>query len=264
MARTMTFRGWLKYRLYGTLGNFSYCGTRVYFPRGSLAFWLACEQGIFEASNVRLLQAICRCGGYMFDVGANLGLMAVPVLKAVPDSRVVSFEPSPNSLPWLRSTIAGAGFGERWRLVEKAVGRSSGSADFNLSRPQDGLFDGLRPTGRAAAVASAKIEMTTLDREWEKIGRPPIAAIKIDVEGSELDVLQGATACLNATRAAVLTEWNATNLVAYDVEPSALLELAESVGYVVYALPFLVPVRTASELRLQMIGTESFLLLASQ
>jgi FkbM family methyltransferase len=256
----MTLRKWLKYRLYGAVGSFPYCGTRVHFPPAAVGFKVACEQGIFEADNVRILLGICRADTCMFDVGGNLGLMAIPVLKSAVGCSVVSFEPSPNSLPSLRRTIAGAGFGNRWRLVEKAAGAKAGSAEFSLSSFGEGVYDGLKSTGRAAEVAKVTVEVTTLDTEWKKLGCPPVSAIKIDVEGSELAVIEGAAECLKATRPTIMIEWNAKNLAAYDIEPEALFGTIKSIGYSLYALPFLVEIETRSELKLHMLGTESFLL----
>src|SRR5262249_56487266 len=115
----MTLRQWIKYHVYNWIGSFPYFGVRVHFPRHSAAFRAACEQGIFESENVRMLQTICRPDSYMFDVGAHLGLMAIPILAAISNSRIVSFEPSPNSAPWLKQTIATAGFGDRWTLIDK-------------------------------------------------------------------------------------------------------------------------------------------------
>jgi FkbM family methyltransferase len=258
---SMNFRQWLKYRIYGWLGRFPYFGTCVHFLKDSSAFRAVCEQGIFESANVRILQGLCRPGSYMFDVGANLGLMAIPVLSLVPSCIVVSFEPSPNSLPFLRRTIAGAGFGERWRLIERAVGATSRKAEFSLSQPAEGLFDGLKSTARVTEVARVTVDVTTLDAEWKNLGRPPVAAIKIDVEGAELDVIRGAGECLKQTRPTILLEWNAINLAAYGNKPELLLQTAQDIGYRLYAMPSLVPIQAVSELNLHMIGTESFLLI---
>ena len=102
----MNPRQHLKYWLYGRCpgfaGSFPYFGTKVYFPKGSLSFRSACKQGIFEADNVRILQALARPDAVLFDVGANIGLMAVPVLRHEPGCRVVSFEPSANVLSFLQ------------------------------------------------------------------------------------------------------------------------------------------------------------------
>jgi protein O-GlcNAc transferase len=46
----------------------------------------------------------------------------------------------------------------------------------------------------------------TLDAVWEEESRPEISVVKIDVEGAELDVLEGATAVLRTCRPAVMVE----------------------------------------------------------
>src|SRR5437667_387294 len=104
----------LKYWFYGSFpgvaGSFPYYGTRVRFPKGSLGFRAACEQGIFEADNIRFLQTLVKPNTTYFDVGANIGLMAIPILRACPNCSVVSFDPSPNSLPYLKRTISESPF----------------------------------------------------------------------------------------------------------------------------------------------------------
>lgn len=259
----MRVRAWAKYRIYGRTGTFPYWGVRVHFPKRSSAFRLACEQGTFEAQNVHVLQCLCPPGGLLFDIGSNLGLMAVPILSSVPNSTVVSFEPSPNTLPWLRATVAGSQYGERWQLVEKAVGSKPGNADFSVSIPTEGLYDGLVHTHRAAESRLAKVEVTTVDLEWRRLGCPAIAAIKIDVEGGELDVLRGARQCLAEVHPFVLLEWCTLNLKAYEIPPDALFYFACEHGYNLYSLPAMVPVLKPSDLVLHAMVTESFLMAPS-
>jgi FkbM family methyltransferase len=256
----MTPRQWLKYQVYNRVGAFPYYGIRVYFPRRSAAFRAACEQGIFELENVRMLQALYLSGTYMFDVGANLGLMAIPLLRSIPDCKIVSFEPSPNSLPWLKRTIAGASVATRWQLVEKAVANTQGSATFAISIPEEGLYDGLQHTYRAPGAGTVEVSVTTLDAEWRQIGCPPVSVIKIDVEGGELGVIQGASECLAQTRAWILTEWNRQNLEAHNIDPINLMETAKETRYTLYAMPEVIPIKTKQELLLHMARTESFLL----
>ena len=260
----MNLRRVIKRWLYGSCpglaGAFPYFGTRVYFPKGSLSFLATCEQGIFEAENVRLLQGLCRPGTCLFDVGAHLGLMAIPVLHHVRNCHVVSFEPSPNALPWLERTIAESPFCGRWTLVPMALGATRKEAEFSLCSPELGLFDGLKPTRRVPETRRVLVQVATLDAEWDRLGRPEVSAIKLDVEGAELEVLLGATECLRANRPSVLLEWNVSNLEAYACRRCAILDFAEKVGYDVFAAPHLIPVRGPKELELQMIRTETFLL----
>jgi len=90
---------WLYGSCPGFAGTFPYFGTQVHFSKGSRSFRAACDQGIYESDNVRLLTALVRPGTLCLDIGTNIGLMSLPVLKAVSTSRVVSFEASPNVLP---------------------------------------------------------------------------------------------------------------------------------------------------------------------
>lgn len=259
-VRSGTLRQQAKYHWYNLWAAFPYFGYRVYFPKGCSAFQDVCTQGIFEAFNVRILQRLCRPDTYMFDVGANLGLMALPVLRAVRGSKVVSFEPSPNTVASLRRTVAESGVEDRWRLVEKAVASTPGIAAFSLSPRTEGVYDGLRYTHRTAQVQQVQVEVTSLDQEWRSLGSPSVSMIKIDVEGGELDVLRGARKCLSHERPFVLLEWCDLNLAAYGIPRDEIFFLARESCYTLYALPEMVPITTPGDLALQAIRTESFLM----
>lgn len=256
-----TIKRFLYGRCPGFAGSFPYYGVKVYFPPRSSSFYAACEQGVFEWDNVRVLCSLIRPNTTMLDVGANIGLMAIPILQGCPQSRVVSFEPSLNVLPYLRRTIAGSAFGRRWGLVEKAVGSKEGASNYSLSSQSESLFDGFRDTGRTSGTRSVSVLVTTLDAEWQSLGRPKISVIKCDVEGAELDVLEGARECLSATKAAVLVEHNAVNLSAYQRSPESLLSFAKQMDYSIHSIPSLAVATSRIELETQMAFTESFLLL---
>lgn len=260
----MTIRQHLKYWLFGSCpglaGAFRYFRTKVYFPKGSMSFKTACQQGIYEADNAAVLRALVEPGSCMFDVGANIGLMAIPVLDAESKCRVVSFEPSMNVLPCLRKTIAESSFEDRWTLVEKAVSSTQGTIDFTLSSQANSLFDGIRATHRVQSVAQVQVEMTTIDATWIGLGKPRVSLIKIDVEGAESDVLRGAVECLCTERPFVLLEWNSKNLAAYECPPGSILKIASEAGYEVLTVPGLNKVENAYKLKVQMAFTENFLL----
>ena len=208
----MTIRKKLKWRIFGLLGWFKYFGIKVYFPPDSGAFRAACAEGIYEQSNARLLNTLVQPGTTCFDVGANIGLMAVPIVAGRVNSRVVSFEPSPTVVRFLERTIAESNLGDRWQLVNKAVGASNGVTEFFVGAEAGALYDGLKNTNRAGAASSQRVEITTLDEEWKRLGRPQVSAIKIDVEGNEIDVLDGAVECIQAEQPTILMEWNSINL----------------------------------------------------
>jgi FkbM family methyltransferase len=260
----MSLRKRLKRFLYGYCpgfaGAFPYFGAKVYFPPRSASFLAACQQGIFEAPNVRIIQRLVRPGTTYFDVGSNIGLMALPILHALPDCRVVSFEPSPNALPWLRRTIAGSSYSDRWSLVPKAVGARSGIGAFSVSAPELGMYDGLQATHRVSEMQRVEVQITTLDIEWEQLGSPEVSLVKIDIEGGELAALRGASNCIRECRPSFLIEWNELNLRAYQYQAAELISFAKEGAYRVYALPELATVTDEVDLRLHMLSTESYLL----
>jgi len=244
----------------GFAGSFPYFGSKVYFPKNSWSFLAANEQGIFEADNVRIIQALARPNAVYFDVGANIGLMALPVLQREPQCRVVSFEPSPNVLPFLRQTITECKDRDRWTLIPKAVSSKSGNVTFSISNQAESLFDGIQPTQRVATVGQVEVDMTTLDDTWRELSCPSISHMKIDVEGGELDVLRGARECIRNERPTILLEWNTENLSAYESSPSLLIDFAQEMNFQILAVPTLAEVHTAPQLALQMLFTENFIL----
>jgi len=261
----MNLRKWIKYIVHscvpGFSGFFTYFGVRVFFTKGSKSFRAACEQGIFEYSNVQVLTHFARPGTWMFDVGCNIGLMSIPVLQQVPEVSVLAFEPSVNVLPSLAQTVEASPFGIRWRLVPKAVGAFVGATSFCLSSQRESLFDGLKSTHRSTCVAEVQVEITTLDHEWEKVGSPRVSMVKCDVEGAELSVLKGAANLIQSCQPTILLEWNSINLQVYECDASELLKWATHARYDLYALPHAVLVQTPKQLEVSMLSTESFLLL---
>jgi FkbM family methyltransferase len=264
----MTTRQRLKKFVYeycpGFAGAFPYFGTQVYFPRGSHLFHEVCLQRVFEEENLKIIGELLRPGSVYFDVGANIGLMAVPILLKRPDCKVISFEPSPSVLPHLRRTAEKSNYGDRWTILAKAAGDHAGEENFVLSGEQNSAYDGLKHTARVPTAGVSKVEITTIDLEWERVGKPSVSVLKIDVEGAEMSVLEGATKCIKACRPSVLMEWNACNLRAYDCDPAKLYGFATDAGYRLLSLPSLTPIGGTAELLLHMLKTENFLLVLDE
>jgi FkbM family methyltransferase len=255
-----SLKRWLYGSCPGLKGVFPYFGERIHFPPGSLIFELAMLEGIFEHENLRLLQSALRPDTWAFDIGANIGLMSAPLLDTEPTLHVVSVEASPRTAEHLARTIAGSARRDRWQLVAKALGVSEGEIEFFAATGTDGVFDGLRDTGRTRGSAKVKVPLTTLDTLWRANGRPAVSVVKIDVEGAEADVLRGGRQCLLATRPVVLLEWNRQNLTAYSCQPETLFTLANELNFEVLNVPGLAAISSPASLRFQTGMSETFLL----
>lgn len=244
----------------GLRGRFPYFGSWVYFPKGSLAFTEACRQGIFELENLQLLMFLTRSQTYMFDVGSNIGLMSVPVLYHNRACKVLSFEPSPNSAPWIEKTISNSCYKNRWELIKKAAGAEAGTIEFCVSNITDAVYDSIVNTKRSAGSRTTLVGVTTLDLEWKNRGCPEVSMIKIDVEGWEAKVLEGAKELILSQKPHILLEWQRTNLEAAGIATSLLLKIAGEFNYQVFRAPELIEVFSPDSLEINMIKTETFLL----
>lgn len=258
-----TLKRQLKYWLYnsvpGFAGRFPYYGTQVHFPPGAGTFRVICSQGSFEGEIVSRMVRLARPKSTVFDVGANIGLMAIPVLHSCPSCRVVSVEPSPSSLPYLQRTVAGSAYRDRWAVVPRAMSNQPGEMDFAIGRSRDALFEGFTRPG--SGERSIRVSVSTLDDEWVRLGRPDVSLIKIDVEGAEGLALDGAVQLLRAERPSLLIEWHEDYLKRLGTPVEQILQRARDWQYRIFTIPGGVLVDDADSLRVQMFECSNFLLL---
>lgn len=264
----MRLRGFVKKVLFGSVpffrGRFRYYGQLVYFPLGSYIFELACAHGIYEHDVANLILTIVERGTTYFDVGANIGLLSVPVLACRSDVKIVSIEASPHTLPFLRKTHAAAKSPENWTVIGAAVGAQSGKAEFWSGGGATGAFDGLKDTGRSGKKRPVQVSIRTLDEIWRELGSPFVSVMKMDIEGGESAALQGAKALIAHSRPILIIEWTDKNLSAYDIKSEAIFVLCQDVAYTIYAWPHLVPIESTSVLKMAMTQTETFVFVPSR
>lgn len=145
---------------------------------------------IYEPHVAEAVRANLGPGRVFYDIGANVGIFA-----AIAESRgatAIAFEPEENNLIYLRQNVANVcGF---------AIGKADGRSVFH---PHGGAFSGRLADGVTAA--SSTVEVRSVDSLVAE-GWPVPDLIKIDVEGAEGDVLEGAAATLRRHRPTVLCE----------------------------------------------------------
>jgi FkbM family methyltransferase len=158
-------------------------------------------KGSFEAAETDELCRHARPGTTAVDAGANVGLITIPLAHAVGErGRVLAFEPAGSTAHRLRENVRRNELANV-TVVEAALGRTAGEGRLELA--PDAAYNTLATAGTEATVP---VRIVTLDAVWQGEGRPDLSVLKIDVEGSELDVLNGATAVLRSCRPTVMVE----------------------------------------------------------
>ena len=143
------------------------------------------------------------------DVGANIGLYTWHALERHTDLHVAAFEPDPRNAALLQQSA------ERWKapnlvIHSLAASNQAGHASFTqdlLSSATGSLQQSETPFAeRHYHQRPVRIEVptATLDKATGDMPRP--ALIKIDVEGHERQVLEGAPHLLEAHRPILLIE----------------------------------------------------------
>jgi FkbM family methyltransferase len=164
------------------------------------------ETGEFELQELTWAGRLASPGSCAFDVGANVGLFAVDLSRAVgPTGRVIAIEPLTATAELLRSNIENNNC-RNVEVVVAAAGVAAGQVELKLAHdPAQHSTAAELPLGQIA-VGSVKVPCVTLDDLWEGAGRPLVSFVKIDVEGAEDDVLRGALGMITACRPSLIVE----------------------------------------------------------
>ena len=143
----------------------------------------------YEQETTKLFQHILKPGMNVIDIGAHVGYFSLTAARLVgPSGKVYSFEPASENFELLVRNIELNGYGNI-AAAKSAVSSHVGALTLYLADLDSGRHStynhGLPEKGRAT------VDSTTVDSFLAIEGWPKIGLVKIDVEGAELDVLEG-------------------------------------------------------------------------
>lgn len=170
-------------------------------------------------SCARLAQWAPHASGFI-DVGAHIGLTTLVVAGAIrPERGIIAVEPNPPVRDILVENLRRNGFAGV-QVTAAALGAEVGSGVLTATRNSQEASLALVADEESTRV---EVAVTTVDRLVEEYG---IEAdlLKIDVEGWEVDVLEGAQHFLARPNCRLIVEWNPTAQRAANRSPDELLE----------------------------------------
>lgn len=163
---------------------------RWWLPAGGGKVWRVLG-GTYEEEQTRLFERVVAPGETVLDLGAHLGYYTLLAsLLAGREGRVVAFEPDPRNAWYLRRHAA-LNRCRNVQVEEAAVFDRGGSLGF-AAGPGSG-------TGRVSVASGLPVSVVRLDDFVSERGLRP-GVVKIDVEGSEGEVLSGARETLRSHR----------------------------------------------------------------
>ena len=181
------------------------------------------DEAAWGEHELDVLDEIVQPGGTPIDVGANQGFFAFAFSRIV--DRVEAFEPNPDYAAFARRML-----GTRAHVHEVALSNANGTAEFVVPVSEEGTvlhLGGYLAAGRGPEYARAmrfEVEVRTLD----SYAFGDVRVIKVDVEGSEMDVLEGGRETILRDRPPLIVEL----LTGAHPDPVALTEtICATYGY---------------------------------
>jgi FkbM family methyltransferase len=195
--------------------------------------------GLYEPSTSLMLRRLLHEGDTFIDVGANIGLFSMLASRWIGSSGLVlSLEPSRRECDRLREHIAHNRL-DNVRVFQVAAGRHGSEALLHVADERHSGLNTLKSAFMYPDVTEShaeRVRVVTLDDlvEQQRVSKTDV--IKIDVEGSECEVLMGARRLLERDRPVVILEI-AGEAASREHEGRVAVEmLLRSLGYAFAAL----------------------------
>lgn len=168
------------------------------------------------------------------DIGAHVGVYALNMARKA--KHVYAFECSPKSFNYLCANIALQDLNYSIDKYNMALSNKEGSAKYYIRDPLDGGGNGIEKFNSDANIPSVEVPTRTLD----SFGLKNIGFIKIDVEGHEKEVLEGAVNTLRENNYPPFTfeSWTPNSADDHNIPRTRLrnelFSFIESLGYKIH------------------------------
>lgn len=199
---------------YAYLGNnravtMTYFGRRIIIDTRNIQNYSIITHGLYEKGVAWAIEKYLKPDNTMIDVGANIGFFTLLGNHIVgPHGKVYSLEPNPDIYELMKSSVQINAFRPRSIRLNMAAFNKEGTLELTWSSSKHG--GGRLRTSEKIKLdeKSAEVKLQRLD-DLVKEEDLPVDLIKIDTEGSELYVLQGAEKIIeNSPNCVIITEWN--------------------------------------------------------
>jgi FkbM family methyltransferase len=162
--------------------------------------------GSYELPTIRHIRSFLTPGAVCIDVGAQMGYLSLAMAtSAGRQTAVHAFEPEDINAARFRENMALNNI-QNVQLHREAVSNIEGTLHLFLSKTANAGTHSTLYNERTVTEESIQIPATTLDAFARATNLPRLDLIKVDVEGAEFEVIQGADSVLRTYRPRVILE----------------------------------------------------------
>ena len=188
------------------------------------------REGWFEYREQAFFRLYLRPGDTFVDGGAHFGLFSVLAWRATGGQvRVIAVEPNPGTVPLLRANLERR-LSDRFAIEEAALFSEEGTRQFYPWDPARSSYSGLLPPPEGGD--RVEVACTTLDALRRKHHLDRVELLKLDLEGAEIDALNGARESIGAGAfPVIMVEFTELNMQRFGRRTADLFQNLESCGY---------------------------------
>jgi len=192
--------------------------------------------GVFEKDEIDRFCSEIKDGMNFIDVGANIGLYTALALRQMPRSGLIlAVEPAEENFRYLEKNINENRISSsKVKIIVERVALSDQKGEALLHKNPGNKGDN-RLYQDALLQESESVHVITLDELCDHHGITKIDFMKMDVQGMEKRVLDGARSILQKSKSCIiLMEFWASGIERAGDSPASIFELLENLGFHIY------------------------------
>ena len=193
--------------------------------------WDLTKNLAYDRMTSKILKSVLSPHSNSIDVGAHRGEILSQCLKYAPKGTHMAIEPLPHLALELKEK-----YGEEVRIINEAVSNQKGTTSFHYVTNAE-AYSGIKKRTydiKHPQVQRLEINTTTLDHLVPEQQR--VDLVKIDVEGGEFEVLNGATRILAQQKPFLIFECGKGGLDQYGHHPKEVYALLQGHEYQIFTL----------------------------
>jgi FkbM family methyltransferase len=185
----------------------------------------------FEVEETKLFSNIVKPDDVCLDIGGNIGYFSMLLAARAKQGHVHVFEPIPINAAMINASKELNGF-NNVTTNNLAVGDENGTVSFSVSN--DSAYSSIKATGRVAEARNITVPILRIDDYLAERNIKHVDIIKVDVEGAENMVIDGAKGLLTSKTKKprlVLLELFDENLKPFGSSVAAIVQKMRGWGY---------------------------------